>query len=136
MLVPALGLAVAAAWLHRKGTLEAGLAQHCGPRGWGTRHSHSHHDAPTPGLLLIASLHLPAETGHRHSSAVSVLGITGFPHAACGPMLEPRGSGGCCPLRLLWADELAANLRGSAQQAVARRGSWVGGTEHLFSVKE
>lgn len=133
-LVPALGLAAAAAWLHREGMLEAGLAQHCGPRGQGTRHNH--HDAPTLGLSQAAPLHLPAGTGHRHSSAVSVPGVTGSPHAPCGPTLEPRGPGCCCLLRLLRGDEAVANLRSGAQQAVARWGSWVGGTECLFSVKE
>lgn len=116
------------------------MGKACGKLGWhsttgqGTRHSC--HNAPPPGVLPGAPLHLLAGTGHVYGSALSVLGATGFPRAPRGPMPEPRAPGGCCLLKLLWADESAANLRGSAQRAAARRGSRAGGTDRLLSVKE
>lgn len=83
-----------------------------------------------------APLHLAAGTGHVHGSVPLVPGATGSLRAPRGPTLELRGPGGCCLLRLLWADELAANLHGGAQQAAARRGSRAGSADRLLSVKE
>ena len=127
----------------QRGCVSVPMGKACGRPGW--------HSTAAPGDKALG----PAATMHPHQGSqwahpcTSLLGPATCT-ALCrwcreplgpsvllgGPTLELRGPGGCCLLRLLWADESAANLRGGAQQAAARRGSRAGGADRLLSVKE